>query len=176
MASRTCLIEEATIQPTFDTLLQTRAPPQVGLLLGKLEVGARDFILALVPAPPSDTGSGARGAGSSPGGGKGGKGGGSGGGDKLEVDEEWIIEHSLQVSRMLPGGVSIVGLYAFGSDAAAKAAMPALHQAGLTPRPRSSSTQADTAIVAAAVSLQPSLKLFLQDLLYLGEAAGSHWN
>jgi hypothetical protein len=33
------------------------------------------------------------------------------------------------VPTLLPGGIGIVGLYAFGSDAAVKAAMPSLHRA-----------------------------------------------
>ena len=139
-SSRSALIEEMSVQTTFDELLRDRAPAHVGLMLGKLEVGARDFIVSLVPSPEKgdeeeagddddddddDDAGGAKkkkktrkktdkhGAGD----------------DLLEVDEDWIVEHSLQVSRMLPGGIAIVGLYAFGSDAAMKAAMPALNRA-----------------------------------------------
>eukprot|EP00795_Rhopilema_esculentum_P010983 gene10983-19822_t len=32
-----------------------------------------------------------------------------------EINEKWIIEHARQVSRMLPGGIHIIGVYLFGS-------------------------------------------------------------
>jgi hypothetical protein len=121
MASRTALLEEDAVQATFDALLRDRAPAQVGLLVGKLEVGTRDFVLALVPFPDwkdddEDAPGGAARA-SKP------------SGDALDVDEDWIVEHSTQVSRMLPGGVDVVGTYAFASDAAFKAASTALTRA-----------------------------------------------
>ena len=121
MSSRTALLEEDAVQATFDALLRDRAPAQVGLLVGKLEVGTRDFVLALVPFPDwkdddEDAPGGAARA-SKP------------SGDALDVDEDWIVEHSTQVSRMLPGGVDVVGTYAFASDAAFKAASTALTRA-----------------------------------------------
>ena len=121
MASRTALLEEDAVQATFDALLRDRAPAQVGLLVGKLEVGTRDFVLALVPFPDwkdddEDAPGGAARA-SKP------------SVDALDVDEDWIVEHSTQVSRMLPGGVDVVGTYAFASDAAFKAASTALTRA-----------------------------------------------
>ena len=53
MTSRTVLIEEGAVQGAFDASLADRAPAHVGLCIGKLEVGARDFVLALVPFPDS---------------------------------------------------------------------------------------------------------------------------
>jgi hypothetical protein len=106
-SSRSCLIEEGSVQTTFDALLRDRSPAQVGLMLGKLEVGARDFIVALVPSPDKNDGGGDDDdvGGSNSGDGKGSKkkGTAAAAGDKLEIDEDWLVEHSLQVSRMLPG-------------------------------------------------------------------------
>ena len=94
------------------------APPlQIGLLVGKLEVGTRDFVLALVPFPDwKDDEEGAGGAAARA-------------DTALDVDEDWIVEHATQVSRMLPGGVDVVGTYAFASDAAFKTASAALTSA-----------------------------------------------
>ena len=48
-------------------------------------------------------------------------------------DYNWMCFESCKITRkvptLLPGGIGIVGLYAFGSDAAVKAAMPSLHRA-----------------------------------------------
>ena len=33
------------------------------------------------------------------------------------VDADWMVEHAVQVSRMLPGGVAVVGCYAFAAGA-----------------------------------------------------------
>ena len=117
MSSRTALLEEDAVQATFDALLRDRAPAQIGLLVGKLEVGTRDFVLALVPFPDwKDDEEGAGGAAARA-------------DTALDVDEDWIVEHATQVSRMLPGGVDVVGTYAFASDAAFKTASAALTSA-----------------------------------------------
>ena len=83
----------------------------------KLEAGTRDFVLALVPFPDwKDDEEGAGGAAARA-------------DTALDVDEDWIVEHATQVSRMLPGGVDVVGTYAFASDAAFKTASAALTSA-----------------------------------------------
>ena len=35
---------------------------------------------------------------------------------KLTINEEWVVEHACQVSRMLPGGLAVVGLYVFAPE------------------------------------------------------------
>ena len=42
----------------------------------------------------------------------------------LNVDDDWIVEHATQVSRMLPGGLAVVGVYAFCSDASWRGSAP----------------------------------------------------
>eukprot|EP00798_Chlamydomonas_sp_ICE-L_P010236 gene10236-8153_t len=37
----------------------------------------------------------------------------AGGGGNFNLEEEWLVEHAMQVSRMLPGGVCLLGLYVF---------------------------------------------------------------
>jgi hypothetical protein len=111
MASRSALIEEGAVESVHAKLIADRAPPQIGLIVGKREAGARDIILALVPFPDwnaeggDDDGDGA-GAGSGttgrpqrP----------ASGGAPLDIDADAILEHTTQVTRMLPGGLDVVG-------------------------------------------------------------------
>jgi hypothetical protein len=109
---------------------------QIGLLVGKLAVvsSVRDLVFALIPTPaingeeavkmtpplPSDT------KGSKEGGGSSGKGGGKKGkiaadsSSSLTVDSEWVAEHARQVSRMLVGGMEVVGIFVFATESAFK--------------------------------------------------------
>ncbi|KAF3447451.1 hypothetical protein FNV43_RR12637 [Rhamnella rubrinervis] len=38
----------------------------------------------------------------------------------LVIDKDWVVEHALQVSRMLLGGMKVVGIYVWASDSAFK--------------------------------------------------------
>ena len=128
MTSRTVLIEEGAVQGAFDASLADRAPAHVGLCIGKLEVGARDFVLALVPFPDwnDDVADDAR---TAPAAAKRKTLSASGDTSPLNVDDDWIVEHATQVSRMLPGGLAVVGVYAFCSDASWRGSAPALTRA-----------------------------------------------
>ena len=111
-------------------LIADRAPPQVGLIVGKRSVGARDLILALVPFPDGWNASGKKGDGD-------GDGGAStstpsrpaSGGTPLHIDVDSIVEHATQVTRMLPGGLDVVGAYAFAAEQAWRSASTALANA-----------------------------------------------
>lgn len=95
-------------------------------------MGSRDFVLGLVPAPIKDYRAGGAFAPSSYGNKNNSNDvGGAVSGVPITFDEDWIVEHSLQVSRMLHGGIEVVGLYCFGSDAEAKKTIPALHVAAI---------------------------------------------
>ena len=133
MASRSALIEEGAVESVHAKLIADRAPPQIGLIVGKREAGARDIILALVPFPDwnaeggDDDGDGA-GAGSGttgrpqrP----------ASGGAPLDIDADAILEHTTQVTRMLPGGLDVVGAYAFASEGAWRSASGALARAAV---------------------------------------------
>ena len=116
------------MQGAFDASLADRAPAHVGLCIGKLEVGARDFVLALVPFPDwnDDVADDAR---TAPAAAKRKTLSASGDTSPLNVDDDWIVEHATQVSRMLPGGLAVVGVYAFCSDASWRGSAPALTRA-----------------------------------------------
>jgi hypothetical protein len=130
MASRTALIEEGAVESVHTKLIADRAPPQVGLIVGKRSVGARDLILALVPFPDGWNASGKKGDGD-------GDGGASkvspsrpaSGGTPLHIDVDSIVEHATQVTRMLPGGLDVVGAYAFAAEQAWRSASTALANA-----------------------------------------------
>ena len=106
MASRACVLEEAAITETHERLLNTRAPPSTGLLLGKLEVGSRDVVLALVPTPAKEEDDDDAGGGPGPGRDASSSSAAAASASALEIDEDWIVEHATQATRMLPGGIT----------------------------------------------------------------------
>lgn len=113
--------------------LKQGAEPEVGLLLGRLSVGSKDVVLLTCRTPdqegePAFTAT-APSAGASTAKKGGAKPRGSGAGVSAELDVDWVCEHALQVSRMLPGGVSVVGLYLWGPEGAAASAARSLLQA-----------------------------------------------
>ncbi|CAI5989169.1 unnamed protein product [Closterium sp. NIES-65] len=112
---------------------------QLGLLIGRSSIASqssssyssssaaaasgasREILFALVPTPEAP-GAAAPVAGSRE----------RSGSDAREwrhVDGDWVAEHALQVSRLLLGGMGVLGVYAFCSDAAYSNATPSLLQA-----------------------------------------------
>ncbi len=115
--------------PTPHQLLppDRRSDNQVGLLIGKPVVGSRSLLLAVVPSPDQDgqpaitLSSGAAGSAAAKGGGKKGGGGGAaagGGAASVQLEPDWVAEHARQVSRMLPGGLEVLGLYLLAPESA----------------------------------------------------------
>ena len=73
--------------------LQRTKSFETGLLLA--QAGAKaDTLLRFVPTPEQEEGVKA-----------------------VAVDPDWMLEHAVQVSRMLPGGVVVLGCYVFASNA-----------------------------------------------------------
>jgi hypothetical protein len=128
MASRTALIEEGAVESVHTKLIADRAPPQVGLIVGKRSVGARDLILALVPFPDGWNAS-SKGDGDGDGGAPCTPSRPASGGTPLHIDVDSIVEHATQVTRMLPGGLDVVGAYAFAAEQAWRSASTALANA-----------------------------------------------
>ncbi|OEL17861.1 hypothetical protein BAE44_0021121 [Dichanthelium oligosanthes] len=105
------------------------APPQaqVGLVVGKLSASSdRALVYSLLPTPPTDAAAPAcslRAASKS----KPSKGKAPSSSDaSLEFDVDWIAEHARQVSRMLLGGMSVIGVYVWASEVSFKATSPAV--------------------------------------------------
>ncbi|GAQ81550.1 hypothetical protein KFL_000830320 [Klebsormidium nitens] len=149
---RSVLAEVEHVENEIERLLKQSTATQTGLLVGKVSVAYRDHVYALLPTPPSesttnvvDTSGASK---------KGGK-----GEAPLQVDPEWIGEHTRQVSRMLPGGLAVLGIYAICSEAALKAAGAALWEAltatATSASPRIISQDAGAEWLLLHVSRQP---------------------
>lgn len=95
----------------------------MGLLIGKFSSAlGRAFIFDLVPTPLNDSGEPAS-ALTEPEKKKGPKPKSKSepaDSSSLFIDKDWVAEHARQVSRMLVGGMKVVGLYVWVSDAAFK--------------------------------------------------------
>ncbi|EXC01166.1 Protein odr-4-like protein [Morus notabilis] len=116
--------EESHLKLAEDRLAQSAIPAQVGLVIGKLSSNLdRGFVFDLVPTPVNDAGvpacsllepskddkkkgskSKSQATDSS----------------SLVVDNDWVAEHARQVSRMLLGGMKVVGIYVWVGDSAFK--------------------------------------------------------
>ncbi|GLI61311.1 hypothetical protein VaNZ11_003666 [Volvox africanus] len=140
--SRTCQADDS-LGRQFETLLLQQPCPEIGLLVGKSSAGSSKVSLygtiktpcqeGLDPITVSGTGAcaGPAAGGSSKAGKKAGSGtrtgtGASPTGVAVTLDIDWISEHAMQVARMLPGGLSVLGIYVFCPDAAYNTAVPQL--------------------------------------------------
>ncbi|MGH0173422.1 UNVERIFIED_CONTAM: hypothetical protein FKN15_065539 [Acipenser sinensis] len=82
---RTYFVEDS-VEQYLQNILNTSGKVCVtGLLIGQCSP-QRDFVLLAVRTPPKET-------------------------QSDEVDEEWVVEHATQVSRMLPGGLAVLGVF-----------------------------------------------------------------
>ncbi|KAK9930110.1 hypothetical protein M0R45_027166 [Rubus argutus] len=116
--------EETRLKLAEGRLEQSSAPAQVGLVIGKLSSTLdRGFVFDLLPTPPNDAGAppcslieptkddkrkGPKPK-SQP-----------SDSQSLSIDKDWVAEHARQVSRMLVGGMKVVGIYIWISDSAFK--------------------------------------------------------
>ncbi|XP_010425646.1 PREDICTED: protein odr-4 homolog [Camelina sativa] len=121
--------EDTRLTSVEDRLSHSAIPAEVGLVIGKLSsVLDRGFVFDLIPTPSNDDGepacsvletkddkrkpSKSKSESSS-----------------LSIDSDWVAEHARQVSRMLLGGMKVVGIYVWASDAAFKNSTMILCQA-----------------------------------------------
>ncbi|XP_021721122.1 protein odr-4 homolog isoform X2 [Chenopodium quinoa] len=117
--------EETRLQLAEDRLAQSAIPAQVGLVIGKLNSKLdRGFIFDLVPTPPNDAGDPPcsiidplKGAADKK---KVSKPKSSVDSSSLSIDKEWVAEHARQVSRLLVGGVKVVGIYVWVGETSFK--------------------------------------------------------
>ncbi|XP_060630497.1 protein odr-4 homolog [Anolis sagrei] len=91
---RSCFVEEAVGQYLLD-LITTSKPFAIGLLVGQCSQ-QRDYVLLAVRTPPKEEESR-----SNPGYHS----------SLTNIDEEWMTAHANQVSRMLPGGLLVLGVF-----------------------------------------------------------------
>uniref|UniRef100_J3MPI5 Protein odr-4 homolog n=1 Tax=Oryza brachyantha TaxID=4533 RepID=J3MPI5_ORYBR len=115
--------DEAQLKALENTLSSSAPPAQVGLVVGKLSPSSdRALAYSLIPTPPTDAGDPPcslqpkpkpkpKPADST---------------SSLDFDVDWVAEHARQVSRMLLGGMSVIGIYIWASEASFKATSPAV--------------------------------------------------
>ncbi|TYJ35347.1 hypothetical protein E1A91_A05G231100v1 [Gossypium mustelinum] len=117
--------EESQLQLAEDRLSRSSEPAQVGLVIGKLNSALdRGFVFDLVPTPQNDAGQPAcsvlepakdnkkKGSKS--------KSQTSDSSSNLAIDKDWVAEHARQVSRMMVGGIKVLGIYVWASESAFK--------------------------------------------------------
>ncbi|XP_052134840.1 uncharacterized protein LOC127753394 [Oryza glaberrima] len=124
---KTVVGEEAQLKALEETLSASASPAQVGLVVGKLSASSdRALAYSLIPTPPTDSGAPACSllrAAPNP---KAAKAASSDASSSLDFDVDWVAEHARQVSRMLLGGMTVIGIYIWASEASFKATSPAV--------------------------------------------------
>ncbi|PKA53022.1 hypothetical protein AXF42_Ash002003 [Apostasia shenzhenica] len=125
--------EETQLKSVEDRLFRSSIQAEVGVVVGKLSASSeRGYVYDLIPTPPTDGGGPACSLKLEGGGRDDRKKGSKGGKSSAEathslfIDGEWIAEHARQVSRMLLGGMSVVGMYIWSSEASYKATSAAV--------------------------------------------------
>ncbi|OXB56884.1 hypothetical protein ASZ78_013392, partial [Callipepla squamata] len=107
---RTYFVEEAVGQYLSDLSVKFK-PYVTGLLIGQCSP-QRDYIIRAVRTPPKEE---QKESNTSP--------------SKLDsIDEEWITAHASQISRMLPGGLLVLGVFIITTPELSKDSQNALHK------------------------------------------------
>ncbi|GMH13660.1 hypothetical protein Nepgr_015501 [Nepenthes gracilis] len=112
---KTVVGEETQLQLAELRLSQSGIFAQVGLVIGKLSsILDKGFVFDLIPTPPNDAGEppcslvdSFKDVDKK----KGSKAKSSADSSSLVIDEGWVTEHARQVSRMLVGGIRVIGIY-----------------------------------------------------------------
>lgn len=115
--------EETRLQLRENRLSASNIPSQVGLVIGKLSSSSdRCLVFDLIPTPANDAGESAcsivRAAHDDRK--KGGKGKPHADSSSVLIDRDWVAEHARQVSRMLLGGIEVLGIYVWISETSFK--------------------------------------------------------
>lgn len=125
--------EEPPLKTLENRLYQSSVAAQVGIVIGKVNPNSdRGFVYDLIPTPLTDSGSAACSLKSEPASREEKKKGSKGGKPSndpppsLLIDGDWVAEHARQVSRMLMGGMNVVGVFLWASESAFKATSPSI--------------------------------------------------
>ncbi|KAH9602564.1 hypothetical protein KSS87_001042 [Heliosperma pusillum] len=144
--------EEGRLSLAEERLSTSGEPAEVGLLIGKLSRESdRGFVFDLVPTPSNDTGqspcslvnnnkddtNNKKKKNNPPS---------NSSTSSLVIDMDWVAEHARQVSRMMVGGITVVGIYLWAPEAAFKSSALLLSQtvkgvADAAPLPKNSSDE-----------------------------------
>ncbi|CAO2205415.1 unnamed protein product [Urochloa humidicola] len=124
--------DEAHLKAFEEALSSSSSSPppqaQVGLVVGKLSASSdRALVYSLLPTPPTESAAPACSLRAAPKPKPSSKGKPTSSSDaSLEFDVDWIAEHARQVSRLLLGGMGVIGIYIWASEASFKATSPAV--------------------------------------------------
>uniref|UniRef100_A0A0E0QD79 Protein odr-4 homolog n=1 Tax=Oryza rufipogon TaxID=4529 RepID=A0A0E0QD79_ORYRU len=114
---KTVVGDEAQVKASEETLSASTSPAQLSAS------SDRALAYSLIPTPPTDSGAPAcsllRAKPAA-------KAASSGASSSLDFDVDWLAEHARQVSRMLLGGMTVIGIYIWASEASFKATSPAV--------------------------------------------------
>ena len=94
---RTVLGDSDIVESLQASLFASKCPFQIGLIVGRM-TSARDYILSLLPTPAPETDDGKPGEPFS---------------GWSDLDEGWVIDHAKLISRLMPGGLMVMGIYVF---------------------------------------------------------------
>ncbi|XP_033096930.1 protein odr-4 homolog [Anneissia japonica] len=91
----------------FIDILDASGKCNIGMIVGQQNSSSKDHVILLVPTPNSN-----------------------GGEFKPDaIDEQWISQHSIQVTRMMPGGLNVIGIFVCATPEHLKTLQPKLRQA-----------------------------------------------
>ncbi|KAI3978625.1 hypothetical protein MKX01_015800 [Papaver californicum] len=125
---KTVVGEETQLKLVEDRVFQSGISAQVGIVIGKISSSIdRGFVFDLIPTPPNDGGQPACYISEATDDNNNKKKKGSAKGKSqtqldsslstsLVIDSDWVAEHARQVSRMLLGGMHVVGVYVWASE------------------------------------------------------------
>ncbi|XP_026433048.1 protein odr-4 homolog isoform X1 [Papaver somniferum] len=125
---KTVVGEETQLKLVEDRVFQSGISAQVGIVIGKISSSIdRGFVFDLIPTPPNDGGQPACYISESKDDNTNKKKGSAKGKSQtpldssslsasLVIDSDWVAEHARQVSRMLVGGMHVVGVYVWASE------------------------------------------------------------
>ncbi|KAI3971692.1 hypothetical protein MKW92_022033 [Papaver armeniacum] len=125
---KTVVGEETQLKLVEDRVFQSGISAQVGIVIGKISSSIdRGFVFDLIPTPPNDGGQPACYISESKDDNSNKKKGSAKGKSQtqldsssptssLVIDSDWVAEHARQVSRMLLGGMHVVGVYVWASE------------------------------------------------------------
>ncbi|KAL3514304.1 hypothetical protein ACH5RR_027021 [Cinchona calisaya] len=120
--------EESRLKLVEDRLSRAALPSQVGLVIGKLSKSLdKAFVFDLIPTPLNDSGEppssiidDSSTSGNKKKGSKSKPQSSDSSSAALFIDKDWVSEHARQVSRMLLGGMKVVGVYIWTKDSSFK--------------------------------------------------------
>ncbi|KAI5082817.1 hypothetical protein GOP47_0002560 [Adiantum capillus-veneris] len=127
---RAVIGDETYVEGFIDSVLQSGITLQVGLAVGRVGIGSgRDAVFALIPTPQNEgqevahlEGESAKELDKR----KGTKG--KSPAQSLQIDMDWVAEHARQVSKMLVGGIRVVGCFILASESVFKSSAALLWQ------------------------------------------------